>query len=263
MAPNCHPSWLHGDLSTTATPLEPAQQQSSGISSMYGLSTPITCPVSGDLLSTNDYFSDSPQQVDCASSYNNFVAPEPQVYTPVEPSDNTLYSDIPEWQPYSMESTPVSTYPWMQYNFNHNNNNNNNGSTSTDPAMIDFGGHGSVASTDDFTAPPTPELFNYSQQPGTQYLQTVMPTTQDNSIIDDDNYNHNEYGGGGADVGGAGDEDDLVAVGLYDEPSMLSLSLLGGSDTNNYYSTGKGLKLEETFTPAEDHEDDAEAEDDD
>lgn len=127
-----------------------------------------------------------------------------------------------------MEDTPVSTYPWMQHS--------NGFVSSTDPAMMDYG-HESVASADDFTAPPTPDMvYNHQQQ-----LSALISTTQDN--LDD---------------GG----DDLVGVGLYDEPSSLSFSLLGGAD-NICHPTGKGLKLEETFTPADDDDEDGDAENDD
>lgn len=217
--PNCHPSWLRGDVSVATVA---AQQQSSGMTFMYGLSTPITCPMSGDLLSSNDYFATT------HSEPYNFIPPGPQIYTPVEPSD-MLYSEPSEWSTYSMEGTPMSTYPWMQHN--------NGFFPYTDHAMMDFG-HESVTSADDITAPPTPEMaynLNQQQQP------TLISNTQDN--LDD---------------GG----DDLVAVGLYDEPSSLSLSLLGGGD-NTCQQTGKGLKLEETFTPAEDDEEDGDAENDD
>lgn len=104
--------------------------------------------------------------------------------------------------------------------------------------MMDYG-HESVASADDLTAPPTPDMvYNHQQQ-----QPTLFSATQDN--LDD---------------GG----DDLVAVGLYDEPSSLSFSLLNGGD-NTCHPTGKGLKLEETFTPAEDdeNEEDGDAENDD
>lgn len=215
--PSCHPSWLRGDVSVPAV----AAQQQSGMSSMYGLSTPITCPMSGDLLSTNDYFP-TPH----GEPYN-FLPPGPQVYTPVEPSD-MLYSEPSEWSIYNMEGTPVSTYPWMQHS--------NGFVSSTDPAMMDYG-HESVASADDLTAPPTPDMiYNHQQQ-----QPTLISTTQDN--LDD---------------GG----DDLVAVGLYDEPSSLSFSLLSGAD-NTCHPTGKGLKLEETFTPADDDDEDGDAENDD
>ncbi|KAF5015595.1 hypothetical protein F66182_13017 [Fusarium sp. NRRL 66182] len=212
--PNCHPSWLRGDASFSAI----AAQQQSGMASMYGLSTPITCPMSGDLLSTNDYFATTHDEP------YNFLNPGPQVYTPVEPSD-MLYSEPSDWSTYSMEGTPVSAYPWMQHS--------NGFVSSTDPAMMDYG-HESVASADDFTAPPTPDMvYNHQQQP-----LALISTTQD--TLDD---------------GG----DDLVAVGLYDEPSSLSFSLLSSAD-NTCHSTGKGLKLEETFTPVEDDDEDGDAE---
>ncbi|QGA14181.1 hypothetical protein EYB26_001834 [Talaromyces marneffei] len=216
--PNCHPSWLRGsDVSVSAV----AAQQQSGMTSMYGLSTPITCPMSGDLLSTNDYY---------ANTYGepyNFLPPGPQVYTPVEPSD-MFYSEPSEWSSYSMEGTPISTYPWMQHS--------NGLVSSTDPAMIDYG-HESVASADDLTAPPTPEMvYNHQQQP-----PTLISSTEDD--LDD---------GGDA----------LVAVGLYDEPSSFSFTLLGGGN-HTCHPTGKGLKLEETFTPVEDDEEDGDAEIDD
>lgn len=215
--PNCHPSWLREDVSVPAT----AAQQPSNMTSMYGLSTPITCPMSGDLLSANDYFATT------HGGLYNFLPPGPQVYTPVEPSD-MLYSEPPDWSTYSMDGTPASTYPWIQHS--------NGVVASTDPAMMDYG-HESVASADDLTAPPTPDMV-YTHQ---QQQPTVISTTQDN--LDD---------------GG----DDLVAVGLYDEPSSLSLSLLGGDDST-CHPTGKGLKLEETFTPADDDDEDGEAENDD
>ncbi|EED22928.1 conserved hypothetical protein [Talaromyces stipitatus ATCC 10500] len=209
--PNCHPSWLRGDV---PVPSVTAQQQQSGMTSMYaGLSTPITCPMSGDLLSTNDYFAANPP-----SEPYNFLPPGPQVYTPVEPSD-MLYSEPSEWSAYSVEGTPATTI---------------NGFVSTDPAMIDYG-HESVASADDLTAPPTPDMAYNHQQP------TLISTTQNN--LDDGS-------------------DDLVAVGLYDEPSSLSFSSLLGGD-NTCHPTGKGLKLEETFTPVEDDEEDGDAENDD
>ncbi|OKL58210.1 hypothetical protein UA08_06555 [Talaromyces atroroseus] len=207
--PNCHPSWLR-DVSVSD--LEPQP----GMASMYSLSTPITCPMSGDLLSTNDYFATQ------SESYN-YLPPGPQAYTPVEPPD-MLFSEPSEWSTFGMDGTPLSAYPWMQ-----------NPIASTD-AAVDFCCHESVASADDPTAPPTPD----------QNPQDCPPS------------------------GVKGD--DLVALGLYDEPQPLSFSsalLGGGYDDFACHRTGKGLKLEETFTPTpeaddEDDEDaDADADDED
>jgi hypothetical protein len=208
--PNCHPSWLR-DVSVP--------EQHAGMTSMYGLSTPITCPISGDLLSTNDYFASNNE------SYN-YLPPGPQAYTPVEPPD-MLYSEPSDWSTYSMEGTPLSAYPWMQHQV-----------PSTD-AVVEFG-HESVASADDLTAPPTPDqLPQDSRHSGVIARDTAKG-------------------------------DDLVALGLYDEPEPLSFSstLLGGGDFA-CHRKGKGLKLEETFTPVpeaddEDDEDaDADADDED
>lgn len=191
---------------------------------MYGLSTPITCPISGDLLSTNDCFT-SPDE-----SYPH-VPSGAQAYTPVEPSD-MLFSEPSEWSTFNMEQTPFSAYPWTMQN-------NTNSFVSMDPA-VDFGGHESVASADDLTAPPTPE-------PNPQ--DYVRKNGEQQPLISQD----------------SPDGNDLVALGLYDEPQTLSFNstLLGGGFA--YRPTGKVLKLEETFTPAPeaDEDEDADAEDDD
>lgn len=183
---------------------------------MYGLSTPITCPISGDLLSTNDYFGSHDELYNCS-------LPAPQAYTPVEPSD-MLYSEYN----YSMEGTPLSAYPWMQQHYS-------NAFVSTDP-VIDFG-HESVASADDLTAPPTPD-------PNPEDYMTFTRNNSDPQQI----LSRGHTGG-----------DDLVAVGLYDEPESLSFgsALLGGEFPDP--RAGKGLKLEETFTPAPEADDDEDA----
>lgn len=88
--------------------------------------------------------------------------------------------------------------------------------------------------SDGFTAPPTPEMFP-QQFPDEARSQSEPPSQPE------------------------GPNDELIGMGLYDEPDSLSLesTLLGGFD-GSQETTGKGLKLEETFTPSSDNESDGE-----
>ncbi|KAL1853382.1 hypothetical protein Plec18170_005379 [Paecilomyces lecythidis] len=98
--------------------------------------------------------------------------------------------------------------------------------------ITDFGQE-SVQSSDDFTGPPTPDFLPIQQ-------------FSDNSASCPDLTSKPESSA-----------DELVGVGLYDEPdtSLVSEhSLLGGFNETRG-PNGKGLKLEETFTPSDDEED--------
>lgn len=97
-----------------------------------------------------------------------------------------------------------------------------------------------VTPSDDLTAPPTPDVIpvqNIRENPEEQRELLSKLTVKG---------------------------DDLVGVGLYDEPGSFSLGsgLLGA--TNIYQQiSGKGLKLEETFTPPPEKEGMDEEDDDD
>lgn len=96
-------------------------------------------------------------------------------------------------------------------------------------------GQESVPSSDEFTAPPTPDVFP------TQFKNTLEPQSEPTKSQTQD--------------------DELIGMGLYDEPETISMenSLLGGSNTNRE-TAGKGLKLEETFSPSPDNDEDDEEE---
>lgn len=200
---NCHPSWLNPN---TATGMGLLQQDSA-------LSTPITCPVSGDLIShdsfamLDNYYGASMAQT------------QPQTYAPVD-----MYSG---WSNMTFPDQ-VWTHPAS-----------GGGYLPAADQVADFCCHESVSSSDPSTAPATPDATALSH-----------PVYKS----DEQSFAH------------AGRGDDLVALGLYDEPQVLSLgsSLLGGS-LDSLPQAGKGLKLEETFSPApvaEEDDDDAEHEDD-
>jgi hypothetical protein len=101
-------------------------------------------------------------------------------------------------------------------------------------------GQESVTSSGDLTAPPTPDVIpvqNIRENSGGQQWLSKL----------------------------SANGDDLIGVGLYDEPGSFSLGggLLGATQTFEPIC-GKGLKLEETFTPPPETEDaDGEEDDDD
>lgn len=89
--------------------------------------------------------------------------------------------------------------------------------------------------SNNLTAPPTPEMFPDQQfQDESQSQSEPAPQPE-------------------------GQNEELIGVGLYDEPESFSLesTLLVGLD-DSQEMTGKGLKLEETFTPSSDNESDGE-----
>lgn len=96
----------------------------------------------------------------------------------------------------------------------------------------DFGQE-SVQSSDDFTGPPTPDFLPIQQFPDASASCPDLTSKSESSA------------------------DELVGVGLYDEPdtSLADNSMLGGFNEVQG-SKGKGLKLEETFTPTSDDEED-------
>ncbi|CRG84401.1 hypothetical protein PISL3812_01693 [Talaromyces islandicus] len=211
---NCHPSWLNPDAVSMGTL---NQQDLLG----SALSTPITCPVSGDLIS-NDSFA----VLDNYYGASTMAQPQPQTqaYTPVEPADMT-YSG---WSSMAFLDQ-LWTHPCS------------GGYLPAADQVADFCQE-SVSSSDPSTAPATPD--------GTALSHPVYKN-DDQSILPE---------------AAAARGDDLVALGLYDEPQVLSLgsSLLGGS-LDSIPHAGKGLKLEETFSPApvaEEDDDDADHEED-
>ncbi|KAH8705404.1 hypothetical protein BGW36DRAFT_393029 [Talaromyces proteolyticus] len=199
--PNCHPSWLNNDQ-IAGLP----QQDLVDTTSINTLSTPITCPVSGDLIS-NDSF----------TPLDNYYAQSmSQAYTPIEQPD-MAFSDSFGWPNTNMDGMCFADPAWTQASIRY---------LAADQAADLC--HESVSSSDTSSVPPTPEVKS------SDYFV----------------YENNATAHG----------DDLVAVGLYDEPEGLSLGsgLLGGGFDS--IQAGKGLKLEETFSPAPEAEDDDDAE---
>jgi hypothetical protein len=213
---NCHPSWLNHDSAANMG----LQQDNTTFGS--ALSTPITCPVSGDLIS-NDSFA----MLD--NYYGASTMTQTQTYAPVEPVD-MMY---PGWSSMAF-ADQVWTHP------------SSGGYMAAADQVADFYCHESVSSSDPSTAPATPDVTAFSHPVYKNDEQSILPQA--------------------AAAAAAARGDDLVALGLYDEPQGLSLgsSLLGGT-LDSLPQAGKGLKLEETFSPApvaEEDDDDAEHDED-
>jgi hypothetical protein len=192
--------------------------------SFYGLPTPAAQPATADPIS-NLYFS---------SLDGSYGAAIPQSLTPPETMD-MMQMDSFTWPADMLNNQCPPSYlseNWIQDPLSA-------GCPLSTGQIADFGQE-SVPSSDVFTAPPTPDVFP-SQFEITSELPPELPTKS------------------------LAQGDELIGMGLYDEPESISLenSLLGCS--NPYPEiAGKGLKLEETFSPApEDDEDDEDEEEDD
>jgi hypothetical protein len=209
----------------------PDKQQSTemyGTAAIYGLVTPVPYPISGDSI-TNEYFAPLDN-----SNYGFSMMPQQAPYTPSEPT-GAMQLDTTGWNcdmlpPQFMTETPDQY--WMP--------------TNTLPmdypmpynqVLMNFGQQNST----DLTAPPTPEALPIQQfdESNDEVLELLAKPSGD----------------------------DLVGMGLYDAPEEVALGgdLLGGMNPSLLIS-GKGLKLEETFSPApvpEEDDEEADAEDDD
>lgn len=188
--------------------------------SIYGLATPVSHLTTADSIS-NLYFS----PLDAS-----YETPVSQTFTSTETA-NMMQIDSFCW-PASMlnDACLPSQLPgdWMQDPLSND--------CPLPTSQIADLGQESVPSSDEFTAPPTPDVFP------SQFEKCFEPQPEP------------------AKSPTQGDE--LIGMGLYDEPEAISLenSLLGGSNTNREETGGKGLKLEETFSPAPDNDEDDEEE---
>ncbi|KAL1986509.1 hypothetical protein VTN96DRAFT_6268 [Rasamsonia emersonii] len=187
--------------------------------SIYGLATPVSHLTTADSIS-NLYFSP------LDASYGTPVS---QAFTSSE-TTNMMQMDSFSWPASTLDNAclPSQLYgDWVQ------------DALSADcplpTSQIADLGQESVPSSDEFTAPPTPDVFP------TQFKNTLEPQSEPTKSQTQD--------------------DELIGMGLYDEPETISMenSLLGGSNTNRE-TAGKGLKLEETFSPSPDNDEDDEEE---
>ncbi|KAL1966857.1 hypothetical protein VTN77DRAFT_3822 [Rasamsonia byssochlamydoides] len=212
-----YPSWMDH---SACKPLEQQQQPSTeafSTASVYGLATPVSHPAPADSIS-NLYFSP------LDGGYGTSMS---QAFTSSEPTDMMQMNSF-AWPADTLNNAclpPHLSDDWMQ-------DPPSNDCPLPTSQIADFG-HESIPSSDEFTAPPTPDMFP-SQFDNMFEPQSELPTK---SLPQDD---------------------ELIGMGLYDEPESISLenSLLGGGNTDR--ETGKGLKLEETFSPAPDNDEDDE-----
>lgn len=232
-----HPSSGHMGSSQSASfqntweHAAPNKQQSTemfGTAAIYGLVTPVPYPIPGDSIS-NEYFAPLDN-----NNYGPLMMPQQAPYTPSE-TTGAMQIDTTGWNcdviaPQLMTDLPDQY--WMP-----TDSLSMHSSIPYDDVSMNFVPQNST----DITAPPTPDGLP---------IQQFDETTEDVPELL-------------AKPSG----DDLVGMGLYDAPEEVAFSggLLGGMDSS-LLTSGKGLKLEETFSPAPEEEDgeaEAEGEDDD
>lgn len=145
----------------------------------------------------------------------------PQMYLPMQPA---MVDESSTWSQPMVTAAMDSSFPTLVPDLGSSQN-----------AMANVDQVNVTPSTVDLTAPPTPEACPLQMIP-------TLPETEEESTEKD---------------GDTGEE--LVGVGLYDEPEdYRAFKSLGGSDFRR--PSGKGLVLEQTFSPPN-KEDDGDAED--
>lgn len=222
-----HAGYPHHMTTYYSSWMENKQQQPAeafSTASVYGLVTPVSHVNPADSIS-GLYFS----PLD-----GNYGTPISQAFTTSE-TTNMMPMDSFSWPANTLSNqclpSHLSEY-WMQ------------DPLSTDgplpTSQIADLGQESIPSPDELTAPPTPDVFPSQHFETNSELRPEVPAKS------------------------VSQGDELIGMGLYDEPETISMenSLLGG--TNAYQEiTGKGLKLEETFSPAPDKDEDEEEEEED
>lgn len=212
--------------------------------------------------------------------YRNYqpydVASAPSVYSGYGSPDSTFsplsmpYVSNDQVQYHSHPSVQMSTNQFVQQQYHYLPHENSNlapqAMPSTDPSMFshfewnNFATNGFENSS---TTPPTPENYLPVQHPETMFpAEDAIPYHS----LEESN---------------SDDGEELIGMGLYDTPEMsksssadpqldnyrafMMSSMLGSgyAAPRRMESTGKGLKLEETWTPPSDDEDEEEEDDDD
>lgn len=218
--PGSQQAMAYNNMSSATYPVpanDISQIQQSFIPSTNGMDDLSSYPVTGNSMADPDF-----------STFQIYGAPSGNLQCDFSQLNNSSSVDPVSW---NMDPSGFSCVPQdstQGYAFD--------GMPMTDAVptsyITDFGQE-SVQSSDDFTGPPTPDFLPIQQ-------------FSDNSASCPDLTSKPESSA-----------DELVGVGLYDEPdtSLVSEhSLLGGFNETRG-PNGKGLKLEETFTPSDDEED--------